>query len=139
MSGDGEGVDAEAYNPGIIVRAKLSEESNGVNLHPIQVEYTYEFLGDLVAGSKDAENTKEAMPTGTVEWMSTLKKSSNNTVLHVRRTIPITGAHRQSSIHGLGARCKVPCCMAIAEKRRGHVSPTTGLRGAGVRPMKVLR
>ena len=35
MSGDGEGVDAEAYNPGIIVRAKLSEESNGVNLHPI--------------------------------------------------------------------------------------------------------
>ena len=25
------------------------------------------------------------------------------------------------------------------EKRRGHVPPTTGLRGAGVRPMKVLR
>ena len=25
-----------------------------------------------------------------------------------RRTIPITGAHRQSSIHDLGARCKVP-------------------------------
>ena len=57
----------------------------------------------------------------------------------LRRPIPTTGAHRQSSIHGLGARCKVPCCMAIAEKRRGHVPPTTGLRGAGVGPTKVLR
>jgi hypothetical protein len=64
MSGDGEGVDADAYNPGIIVRAVLSEEMNGVNLHPIQVEHTYTYLVDLVAGIKDAENTKEAMPAG---------------------------------------------------------------------------
>eukprot|EP00966_Prymnesium_polylepis_P154250 3561847-Prymnesium_polylepis.1 len=49
----------------------------------------------------------------------------------LRRIDIITRAHRQSSIHGLGARCKVPCCMTIAEKRRGHVPPTTGLRGAG--------
>ena len=29
--------------------------------------------------------------------------------------------------------------LTIAEKHRGHVPPTTGLRGAGVRLMKVLR
>ena len=75
LSGDGEGADAEVFNPSIIVRAVLSEESNGVNLHPIQVEHTYEFLSELVAGIKDAENTQEAMPTGTVEWMSTFKEA----------------------------------------------------------------
>jgi hypothetical protein len=31
-------------------------------------------------------------------------------------TYTITKAHHQSSIHGLGARCKVPCCMTIARK-----------------------
>ena len=57
----------------------------------------------------------------------------------LRRTILLTEAHRQSAIHGLGARCEVPRSMTIAEKRSGHVPPTTGLCGAGVRPTKVLR
>ena len=32
-----------------------------------------------------------------------------------RRVDLITGAHHQSPIHGLDARCKVPCSMTIAE------------------------
>eukprot|EP00966_Prymnesium_polylepis_P084487 1955788-Prymnesium_polylepis.1 len=55
----------------------------------------------------------------------------------VPSTMTFTGAHRQSAICGLGARCElVPCSKTIAEKRRGHVPPATGLRGAGVGPMK---
>ena len=75
MSGSGDGAEPEVYNPGMIVRAILSEETNGVLLHPIQLEYTYTFLSDLVAGSGDAEVTKQAMPAGSGEWMATFSEA----------------------------------------------------------------
>ena len=50
----------------------------------------------------------------------------------------ITQAHRQSAIRGLGARREVPCSRNTADELRGHVPPTTSVRGAGVGPTKVL-
>ena len=55
-----------------------------------------------------------------------------------RRTDLITQAHRQSAIRGLGARHEVPCSRNTADELRGHVPPTTSVRGAGVGPTKVL-
>ena len=75
MSGSGDGAEPEVYNPGMIVRAVLSEEVNGVLLHPIQLEYTYTFLSDLVAGTGDADITKQAMPAGSGEWMATFHEA----------------------------------------------------------------
>ena len=50
--------------------------------------------------------------------------------------------HHQSPIHGLDARCKVPCSTTIAEgvpRPRTAYQYHAGLRGAGVGPTKVLR
>jgi hypothetical protein len=46
--------------------------------------------------------------------------------------MPLTSAHRQPAVYGLGARCQAPSSMTIAERHRGHVPPTAGLRGADV-------
>ena len=55
-----------------------------------------------------------------------------------RSTIPYTTTHRGSAICDLDARYKVLPCSTVTAELRGDVWPTTGVCGAGVRPMKVL-
>ena len=48
-------------------------------------------------------------------------------------------ANLRSTASALSAPGTVQQDQTIAEKRHGHVPPTTGLQGVGVGPTKVLR